>query len=401
MTGPLRDAEVPSDGPGGASRFQRLCLRVTLWTLGIGAVVGAAMMLAGLYSGGGRVLATCFVAAASAGLLAAVSGWLEDRGRRWAGAGGVMVVVLAFACSILAIWGDAMGLWGTRTQYRLFGTVMSLVLVAGPAVALLAFESAPVMRWATRIGVPALVVLMGCVLRALWGPALALLDELILTLIWAIPCVVAALVNHGRDRRHWRWLGVIAAALLGADGASMLLGNGTFLPGAKPLLWATAGSAAYANVALTGVLPTWAGLLRWTAIGCAVVGAYLAALTEPWNAGQQGTDGIAFRVIAALSLIGACSTVGLVVAWRLGSTRRWAARAEAYRAVRLTCPRCAKRQFMALPGGACVNCGLTFRISVYDERCAACGYDAAGLRSPVCPECGAGVVLRSSEEPGA
>ncbi|MFM9956674.1 MAG: hypothetical protein ACKVZJ_01250 [Phycisphaerales bacterium] len=400
MTGPAPKADAASSPAVLPAGYQRLFLRVTLWVLGAGAVVGAVLLLAGLYSGGGRVLATCFVAAVGAGFMALVSGWLDDRAKRVAGVAGTVVVIAAFACSVLAIWGDALGLWGNQTQYRFFGTVLSLVFVAGSAVVLMSFASVPLMRWSARVGVPALGVLLLCLLWALWGPAMARFDELILTMIWGVPCVIAAVVNHGLDRRHWRWLGVLAVVLLCVDHASMLLGNGSFLPSLIPLVWATAGSVAYVNVALIAVLPRWAAFLRWTAIVCAVGAAYLAAFLEPWNSRQYPGDDVAFRILAALSLIAACATIGLVVAWRLGSTRRWAARAEPFRSVLITCPRCAKRQTIALPESPCINCGLTFRVTMHDPRCAVCGYDTSGLTAPVCPECGSAVMLKSAWEKG-
>lgn len=54
------------------------------------------------------------------------------------------------------------------------------------------------------------------------------------------------------------------------------------------------------------------------------------------------------------------------------------------------CPRCGRREVIALGVHSCPECGLSAEVRVRDDRCAACGYDLHGI--PVdavhCPECG-------------
>lgn len=390
----LQNGAPAPAAPSAPRAFQRLLLRASLWALVVGAAVGSVCMLAGLYTGGGQVLATFVAAAASASLMGVVTGWLDHREKRAAGVAGLVVVFVAFALFLLAIWGDAIGLWGHRTEWRLIGSALAFVFIAGPAVALLSAAHRPALRWSARAGVPALGVLLLCVLWETWGSPPSTLDHLILVLIWGVPCVVAALLNHTLDRRSWRWLGVLAAALIAADHASMLMGNGSLLAGVTPLLWATAGSVAYSNVVLAVALPAWGWTLRWTAIVSAVAGAYLTAWFEPWNTFQTSGHDAVFRVIAALSLISSCATVGVVLAWRLGAARLWSPRSEPYTGLLVTCPRCSKRQSIALPEAPCISCGLVFRISLFDRRCPVCAYDTSGLASAPCPECGSPLITR-------
>lgn len=372
-----------------------------LWTLVVGAVVGAVLLLAGLYSGGGRAFGTCLLSAVAAGLMMPVGGWLDNAARRRAGVVGSCVVITAFLLALCSIWVDAVVAAPWQWQWQLAMSAVATAGIGGVCSLLLAMATMPELKWPARIGVPlgAACLVLGFV--SIWMRTIFSLWELFAVLTWTSAAVSLALVNFPLDLRHWRWLGIGASAVLLVDAFSMFLGNGTFLGENQPFLWWAAGSVAVVNVLLTLRIPRWAGFLRWSAIVCSTVGAFLAAAYQPILLHGGNDDDWVIRLIGALALLAGCSAVGLVVAVRLGATTKWTATSEPYKALTISCPRCAKRQPIALPESACVNCRLRFRVSMHDDRCPTCGYDTSGLNSPVCPECGGGVMLRSAWDAAA
>lgn len=397
------DPNSDSD-PRPARGYQRLFLRIMLIALVVGAVVGAALLLAGLYSGGGRVIATCVISAIAAGFMIPVGMWLDDSRRRHAGILGTAVVMLAFLAAMVSVWIDAVipSPMGSGKSLELLLTSVSIAGIGGVCASLLAVANLPFMRHASRVGIPAGGVCLVVTLFAIWSGYVPGMDDLLVTMLFSWPCLFVAMVNHGRDWRHFRWLGVAAVGALLVDAVMQFTMNGSPVPSAVAYLWATATSVAVTNLLMTLRVPATFGFLRWTAILCLVAAAFLAASRQHHLAryGLGGGDFVV-RCIAALTLLGGCSGVGLAVAMRLGATKKWATGTEPYKSLAVSCPRCGKRQSITLPESACGNCSLRFRITMHDDRCPTCGYDTSGLKTSTCPECGGGVLLRSAWEMSA
>lgn len=109
---------------------------------------------------------------------------------------------------------------------------------------------------------------------------------------------------------------------------------------------------------------------------------HLATFQPPFLSELLGRLTFAFAVLAGTSLLAA------IVFMRIHRARPFAG--ERIARVDWRCPRCGRREIIALGGHTCGECGLSAEIRVRDDRCPACAYDLRGIPvdAPRCPECG-------------
>lgn len=94
------------------------------------------------------------------------------------------------------------------------------------------------------------------------------------------------------------------------------------------------------------------------------------------------------RLMGALGVLDASSTVALMIMWRLRRVDETEHRLVARAQIALTCPRCGVEQSITTGECACASCGLRFKIEVEEPRCAGCQYPLWNLPNRRCPECG-------------
>jgi hypothetical protein len=97
---------------------------------------------------------------------------------------------------------------------------------------------------------------------------------------------------------------------------------------------------------------------------------------------------MAVRILGAVGVVDACSTLVLIVMVRLRRTPHEAAVIGQVREIHLRCPRCAQEQDLPVGSASCCACGLKIAIAIEATNCANCGYALKDLPSRVCPECG-------------
>lgn len=103
-------------------------------------------------------------------------------------------------------------------------------------------------------------------------------------------------------------------------------------------------------------------------------------------------DDVVTRLIAVLSMLGACGTlVTPILAFIENTSRKDSAETIDRKVqVQLSCPRCGTNQSIRAGRDQCTQCGLRICIDVEEPRCE-CGYLLYKLTGENCPECGAAI----------
>ncbi len=216
-------------------------------------------------------------------------------------------------------------------------------------------------------------------------------------------CACELLINYRcGDRRHFRWIGIAAAALAAALFIVVIWSEPFLLdPHQNESIRNVARVACelliaaivmgHINLLLMARLRQSQVLLQWLTIGAALLGGAVAAPIPFLDFGYNPYVEPLTRATVALGIATGSGSVALIVLSMLN--RKPAAQlvpgALTATDITLICPRCQTRQTLALGDSACKNCELQFTIKLTEPRCPACGYLLYQLTSAKCPECGA------------
>ncbi len=177
---------------------------------------------------------------------------------------------------------------------------------------------------------------------------------------------VVCLIGSGTDRRHWRWLGVVAAAAAFAISAYAILFNIHEASAAFVCVVSVAAVVAHANAVAHCPLKPAQRWLLWGTIGAGIAtGGFvdLARITSPWH------EEMLQRLAGAMAIIAGCETLALLVLARLNQRIVPACASLAdLREITLTCPRCRARQTIAIGSGNCTACGLSIQVRVQETE---------------------------------
>ena len=369
--------------------FRKLLLRVMLVSLGVAAVVGALAML--LFDHGivWRIVGTTVTTAVAAGLMMAMSALADREKCHTAGVVGMGMVVGEFLLFLALTWcGDAIG-W--QYQERLISTVAWLACTTVPAMFFLRLAASASTRLAGFVGVGAFAVtfLLGIVTTWFhrgWSQFEDLFTtSMIVANFGALAAV--ALIGAGTDRRYWRYLGVVAAAVAAVIATVAVWLD---LKGGSGLFAIVATVAVFvplANVLL--LVPVKAGqawLVRATIVAAAVTAIFtdLAIVFDDVHAIEE----LAARVAGAAGILAACGGLSLGVLARLNRKMGHTPVLSEIRRITLFCPGCDTKQTLPVGDASCVRCGLVIRTRVEEPRCTQCDYLLYMLASDNCPECG-------------
>lgn len=358
-----------------------------LWTLGASALAGVLAVLAST-SIMGRVAGTSLVAAVALALAMPVSRMLESETKRAGGLVGLWAVLLGFVLSMLAMWIDLVTRsWDLEVKFAVsafitsVGGIFSGVLLGSSRV-----------RWATwtvRMLLPSTVVASVCFLIAVWGEA-EKPGETGGFLAASAAAGSVALLGLGLERRPWRWLGVVASTVALALGIA-----GTwFVQSDDPTLYSISMTVAVVVAYSVAMLRVPLGEARfWTlfaSIGSVVsLGACICAMSLITGGFRLPGPELLTRLMGALAITSACSTLAVVVIHRL--QRRPAGTSETVgevREIQVVCPHCGRKILASVGESACQSCGLVLTIGVREPRCAKCDYSLLDLKGSTCPECG-------------
>jgi hypothetical protein len=370
---------------------RNLLIRILLWALAVAAASGLLAVFLTDRDLVLRLTAMGFVTAAAAGLMLPCSLMMDKAKTRIAGLLGMTLCAGEFLLAVAFIW-SKLGWSDLDEQVGL--TMVVLALVGLPAVGLVALASSPVGKVAGRIGAFIAAANALIYLVAVWYevPGKYEVRDKLVDTAWALSAAavpaIACMAGIGTDKKHWRWLGILASAA-----AFLMLLYGTWIHSSKetaPLVcvFSVAALAAYANVVTMLPLTRGQMWLRWSAVGAAAATLLCIDLNEIVPSSSNAP--LLERFATGFGIITASATLALLVMGRLNRRPDYEGRAgEPPRAITLLCPRCRKKQTLPVGDAKCGACKLRIYTRIELPLCPNCGYDtstlAAGGR---CPECG-------------
>ncbi len=374
-----------------------ILLRIMLWSLGIGAVLGAFAILAGGGTAIWRVSGTTFTAAVAAALMMGASGLSERKSGRTAGVVGMLLIVAEFFLLLMLIWDVFPAIGGRQYAESIALTSLYLFLCGAPAVGLLRVYYEPNTRTTAIAGlilaVAAFVLLMvgswwatGWSAREHWfasGGAVGGIGVLF------AGCLIGVGVPGGsRPALLGRIIGALAASVALYVGLEAIWLNLHEDTGLFRIPLSLAAVIAHANLCFAAPLKTGQ---RWVRLATIAAAACTAVFVNVSLSLAHGSDGeFAGRLAGAAGVMAACGSLALVVLARMN--RRMTDHAPVLSQIReltIICPGCQRKQTLPVGEAACPTCRLRFNLSVEEPRCPQCDYLLFMLTSDRCPECGA------------
>lgn len=376
--------------------LRSLFLRIALYALLITAVVGGILVIFGSGYYAGYAVGSGVLCAVAGALLAPVLNWVGQPRIAVAGVTGAVCIVGALLVALGAIWiPEVWSGWWIREHLAF--TSLSIIGCALPATLLLRFRETPAMSLASPGGTALSALVFTALMAQIWLDLGWRYEEVLANLVWFAATSTLCVINHGRDKRHWRWLGVAAglAAVVWAAAESTQPSYG--VPDSIQYCWCLAIPITYANTVLAFRLKRSAALLRGTCMalvfGAAGLWAYTVSVGSRLDT-FAGEYSLTYRLFAAISLAAGCGTVALIILHWLTGRREIAPGSPLPTATTVVCPRCYRKQRQDFGESACKGCGTLLSVRAFDPKCPSCGYDLAGITTPRCPECSTEVLLR-------
>ena len=346
--------------------YRKVLLRIVLWALGLAACFGAAGVIFAGHDTLWRIVGTCATTATGAFLVLATSRLLEQ-GRTWLpGVMAVSLIVTEYLASLGLIW----NLFRSAQDPAAL-TMFCLASTALPAIGFSAIMKRPDAALSARVGLFASAVVFVVLLVGTWGGRLGAVHaerwhsvglSLALFAILAVLC----LIGSGTDRRHWRWLGVTAAATAFSISAYAILQDIHQTSAFFVCVVSVAAVVAHANALACCPLKPAQRWLLWGTIGAGIAtGGFVdwARITSPWQEEMLG------RLAGATAIVGGCGTLALLVLARIRQRIvPMPATLADLREITLTCPRCRAKQTIAIGAGKCTACGLSIQVQVQEPE---------------------------------
>lgn len=279
-----------------------------------------------------------------------------------------------------------------ETTGRILGTLGAMAYHCGAAIAIMAAlekgRGVTVMRVSLGLFAASFAVLVA----AIWvfrddTIFRALASTLFLTGAHALATPGARVLDQGRaPALGWATVGSSAGALLLSLIAVWVRGGDETLARAAGTAGLAAFTAAQCSLLVNLRAAEVLRALYLVTLGAAVTLA--AGISVLIWAPQYAEGESAVRLLGAIGVVDAVSTLVLIVMVRLRGTPAAAAVVSEVRSIWLRCPRCSQEQELALGDSACGACGLKISVKVEATTCATCGYALRDLPGRVCPECG-------------
>lgn len=348
--------------------IQKVLLRVVFGSLALAACFGAAAVIFAGQDTLWRVVGTCFATAAGALLLFWSSGLVARDETRRPGALATALVLAEYLLTLGQIW----ELFGSADEQAAL-TMLHLALTGLPAVAFLALERRPAAALAARVGVAVCAADFALLMAGVWGSGVGNPRfegnhwfDVSASLAAFGFLAVLSLLGAGRDRRHWRWAGVAAAAVGFAVSTREILLEVQRTSDLLVCMATVAVVVAHANAMMQCRLKPGQRWLLAATVGAAVAtGVFvdLGRLTEPWQEELLG------RLAGAAAIIAGCGTLALLVLARLNrNLPRPGLTASDVREIALTCPLCGTKQTIPVGEGRCAACGLGIAVRLVQDE---------------------------------
>jgi hypothetical protein len=374
----METVEASESMPSPPPVYRKVLLRVVFWALGLAACFGAAGVIFAGHDTLWRIVGTCAATAVGALLMLAASRQLEQETTWHPGVMAVALIVVEYLGTLGLTWNLF------RNAEEPAGlTMLFLATTAVPAIAFWTILKRPDSAHSARMGVCASTAVFALLMVGTWGGWLKALPGerwQSIGLMLAAFAVLAGrcLIGSGTDRRHWRWLGVAAAAAAFAISAYAILLDIHKTSAFFVCIVTVAAVVAHANaLAWCPLKPAHQWLLWGTIAAGITTGGFvdLGKITSPWQEEMLG------RLAGAMAIIAGCGTLALLVLARLnqrGGPR--AASLADLREVVLTCPRCRSKQTIALGSGKCEACGLIIQVQVQEPEPEGAGEPSPALQ---------------------
>jgi hypothetical protein len=369
-------------------KLRKLLLRVMLVSLAAAAAVGVLAVLFFRQEVTARVVGTAITTAVAAGLMMVLS-LLADREKfRSSGTLGMAAVVAEYLLGLLLIWGV-----DEFDSYQWVASAGALMLtIAGvvlPAMFYLRMTLVPLARIAAWVGVwvCAIVFVLFAVpawITASWMDYGNWCSTAACLGLFGV-AATGSLAGAGLDRRHWRYLGVVAALaafVIGTIGIWRDLHQG---PLAFAIIASLAAVVAHANLVLLCPLKPSQRWLAWATIVCAVLTAAGVCMATSIDSEM---DDLLARITGAAGILAGCGSLALLVLAGLNRKVKPKAVLSKIQEFTLICPGCNKKQKLPVGDARCPTCLLEIHVSFSEPHCPKCDYLLYMLSSDRCPECG-------------
>jgi len=383
--------------------FRTVLLRLMLWSLGLAAGTG---VLAVLLQGGDlvwRIVGTGLATALACGLMIPTAAMVDRREVRWAGLLGMGTVVAEFLLALILIWNAARAIlpWVRDPDLKLILSMVFTGLAVGVAMACALPLRVPRQAIAAKTAIGFTVVTLAAFLTATWA------DDFLIAgdedwwesagalLVFAVLVVPSLFDLTPSTRRPWRWLGILCAAVSSVMWLSEIwnpIGSKLGVVVYAGLVTLSAVTA-HANLCLGTVSlklgQRWVRSSTIAAFGAAGLATFLYVWDQQFSGSLLPLDSdLLERFLAAAGIAAGCGTLALFVLARINRHVDVDPGSEAIDEITVICPRCRKKQTLAVGDSACGACGLRISIKLEEPRCAHCDYLLHGLTSDRCPECG-------------
>jgi MFS family permease len=358
--------------------MRKVLLRLMLGSLGFAAAAGVLAALSGGDQTVWRVVGTGFATALACGLMLPFTPMLDQEKTRTVGLSGVAVILVEFLLAMALIWEAPELLFGLQWEVELAQTMLFFGLAAVALAPARKLAAEPQGRLAGRVGVGTIVVTFGAFLIAIWGPERFINDEKWWesgSAVFTIGLLVLlSLVGAGAGaapRLPWRRLaipaGVIAFAMWMSNvwlGTQSAFGSVVF-----SVLVSVAAVVGHANLCLLVRLPSNLGWLRGGVIAAGMLTAALIDLVivkENYSAITWDAE-LLSRFSAAAAITAGCGTIALLVLARIYRGVDREIPVTELSEMRVTCPRCRKKQSIEIGESSCSACDLRISIRVEES----------------------------------
>ncbi|MCX6922270.1 MAG: hypothetical protein NT154_03480 [Verrucomicrobia bacterium] len=358
----------PQGGENQAAMYRKVLLRIVFGALGLAAFFGAAGVIFAGHDAIWRIVGTCAATAGGALLMLGASQQLEKEATWLPGIMSVALIAIEYLAALGLIW----SLFGSAEE-PIAMTMLFLAATAIPAIGCSGILNRPDGMLSARLGLFVSVLAFGCLMVATWGGWHKIVQAerwhfLALWLAVFGVLAVVCLIGAGTDRRHWRWLGVAAAAMAYAMSAYAVIYNLHETSTLFVCVVSVAAVVAHANAMSWCPLKPGQRWLLWGTICAGIATGALvdfARITNPWQEEMLG------RLAGASAIIGGCGTLALLVLARIYQRNVAPATIAAdLREIKLTCPRCRTRRTLAIGAGECGTCGLIIEVRVREPESA-------------------------------
>jgi len=346
--------------------YRKVLLRIVFWALGLAACFGAAGVIFAGDERVWRIVGTCVATAAGAFLLLAASRQLDQETTWLPGVMAISLIVTEYLATLGMIWD-----FFRSAHEPVAFTMLFLVATSVPAIVFSGILKRPDGALSGWVGLFASVVVFALLLVGTWGGWLGAVraehwHSVGLSLGIFAALAVVCLIGSGTDRRHWRWLGVAAAAAAFAISAYAIIQDIHETSALFVCIVSVTAVVAHANAMAWCPLKPAQRWLLWGTIGAGIAtGGFVdwARITTPWQEEMLG------RLAGASAIIAGCGTLALLILAKINQRIvPVAANLEDLREITLTCPRCRAKQTVALGSGKCGACGLVIQVRVQEAE---------------------------------